>query len=87
MLTLYIFITLQWTQSGTHVYIFQYDTMFSGAGGSVVGWGAMLQAARLRVRIQVSLDVFNSPIPSSRNMALGFTQHLTKTKTRNLPGA
>jgi hypothetical protein len=33
----------------------------------------------------LSLNVFNLPIPSSRNMALGLTQPLTEMSTRNLP--
>jgi hypothetical protein len=34
-----------------------------------------------------SLDFFNSPIPSSRAMALELTQPLTEICTRNLPGS
>jgi hypothetical protein len=32
------------------------------------------------------MDIFNSPNPSSRTMALGSTQPLTEMSTRNLPG-
>jgi hypothetical protein len=32
------------------------------------------------------IGFFNLPNPSSRNMALGSTQHLTEISTRNLPG-
>jgi hypothetical protein len=32
------------------------------------------------------VDFFNLPNPSSRTMALGSTQPLTETSTRNLPG-
>jgi hypothetical protein len=47
----------------------------------------MLQAGRSRVRFPVrSLDVFNSPNPSSHTMALGSTQPLREISTRNLPG-
>jgi hypothetical protein len=31
-------------------------------------------------------EFFNWPIPSSRNMALGSTESLTKVSTRDLPG-
>jgi hypothetical protein len=61
-----------------------------GAHGSVVGWGTMLQARRLWVRVPMrSLDFFfffNLPNPSSRTMALGLTQPLTEMSTRNIPG-
>jgi hypothetical protein len=55
-------------------------------GGSEVGWGTVLQAGRLRVGFPMSLDFFNWPNPSGRTMALGSTQPLTETSTRNLPG-
>jgi hypothetical protein len=45
----------------------------------------MLQAERSRVR--VPMDFFNLLNPSSRTMALGSTQPLTKMSTRNLPGS
>jgi hypothetical protein len=32
------------------------------------------------------VDFFNLPNPSSRTMALGSTQAITKISTRNLPG-
>jgi hypothetical protein len=43
-----------------------------GARDSVVAWGNLLQAGRLRVRVPMrSLDFFSScPIPSNRDMAL-----------------
>jgi hypothetical protein len=48
----------------------------------------MLQAGKSRVRFPMrALDFFfNWPYPSSRNMALGSTQPLTRMSTRNLPG-
>jgi hypothetical protein len=46
----------------------------------------MLQAGRSPVRIPDKVDIFNLPNPSSRNMALGSTQHLTDMSTRNLCG-
>jgi hypothetical protein len=46
----------------------------------------MLQAGRSPVRIPDKVDIFNLPNPSSRTMALGSTQPLTKMSTRNLPG-
>jgi hypothetical protein len=58
------------------------------ARGSVPGWSAMLQAGRLRVRFQIkSLDFFSVPSPSSRTIALGFTQPLTEMSTRTIPGS
>jgi hypothetical protein len=57
-----------------------------GARGSVVGWGAMLQAERSRVRVLIRWIFFNLPNPSSRNMALGSIQPITEMSTRNLPG-
>jgi hypothetical protein len=46
----------------------------------------MLQAGRLSVRVPDEVDFFNLPNPSSRTMALGSNQPLTKMSTRNLPG-
>jgi hypothetical protein len=61
--------------------------LISGARGSVVGWGTVLQAGRSRVRFSMtSLDFYNWPNPSSRPMAVGSTQPLTEMSTRNLPG-
>jgi hypothetical protein len=45
----------------------------------------MLQAGRSPVRVPDEVDFF-LPNPSSHSMALGSTQRLTKTSTRNLPG-
>jgi hypothetical protein len=56
------------------------------ARSSVVGWGIMLQARRLRVRIPDEvIRFFNLPNPFSRTMTLGSTQTLTEISTRNLP--
>jgi hypothetical protein len=56
------------------------DICFSGARGSVVGWGTMLQAGRLRVRFPMKLlDFFNRPNPARRSMALG----VNSTSIRN----
>jgi hypothetical protein len=46
----------------------------------------MLQAGRSPVRVPEEVDFLNLPNPSSRTMALGSTQPLTKMSTRNLPG-
>jgi hypothetical protein len=47
----------------------------------------MLQAGRSWVRVLMwLLEFFNLPNPSSRAMALGFTQLLTEMSTRNLLG-
>jgi hypothetical protein len=46
----------------------------------------MLQAGRSPVLVPDEVDFFNLPNPSSRTMALGSTQPLTKMSTRNLPG-
>jgi hypothetical protein len=46
----------------------------------------MLQAGRSSVQVPDEVDFFNLPNPSSRTMALGSTQPLTKMSTRNLPG-
>jgi hypothetical protein len=51
-----------------------------GAGGSVGGWGTMLQADEV-------IGFFTWPNPSSRTVALGSTQPLTEMSTRNLPGS
>jgi hypothetical protein len=45
-----------------------------------------LQAGRSPVQVPDEVDFFNSPNLSSRTMALGSTQPLTKMSTRNLPG-
>jgi hypothetical protein len=62
---------------------------FSYARGSVFGWGAMLQAGRLRVRVPMRLLDFFSPslpYPSRGTMAVGSTQPLTEKSTRTFPG-
>jgi hypothetical protein len=46
----------------------------------------MLQAGTSPVRVPDEVDFFNLPNPSSRTMALGLTQPLTKINARNLPG-
>jgi hypothetical protein len=58
----------------------------AGAHGSVVGWDTMLQAGKMPVRVQVNVEFFNLPNPSSRTMALGSTQRLTEMSTRKLSG-
>jgi hypothetical protein len=45
----------------------------------------MLQAGRSPVRVPDEVDFFSLLNPSSRTMALGSTQPLTETSTRNLP--
>jgi hypothetical protein len=58
-----------------------------GARSSVVGWGTMLQAGRLRDRIPMgSSDLFNLLNPSSPTRALGSTQSLTEMSSRNILG-
>jgi hypothetical protein len=57
------------------------------ARGIVVGWGTMLQAARVTGLIPDDvIEFLNWPNPSSRTMALGSTQPLTEMSTENLPG-
>jgi hypothetical protein len=46
----------------------------------------MLQAESSPVRVPDEVDFFNLPNPSSRPMALGSPQPLTKMCTRNFPG-
>jgi hypothetical protein len=60
---------------------------YLGARGSVVVWGTMLQAGRSPVRVPDKVDFFKLPNHSSRTMALGSTQQLTKMSTRNLSGS
>jgi hypothetical protein len=55
--------------------------------GSLIGWVTTLQAETSRGSIPDEVvGFFNSPNPSSRTMALGWTQPLTEMSTRNLPG-
>jgi hypothetical protein len=49
----------------------------TGARGSVVGLGTMLQTGRSRDQIPDEVNFFNLPNPSSRTMTLGSTQPLT----------
>jgi hypothetical protein len=52
------------------------------------GIETMLQAGGSRFRFPMrSLDFFNWPKPSGRNMAPGSIQSLTEMSTRNLPGS
>jgi hypothetical protein len=60
--------------------------MVHGAHGGIVCCGIMLQAGRSPVWVLDGVDFFNLPAPSSRTMALGSTQPLTKMSTRNLSG-
>jgi hypothetical protein len=46
----------------------------------------MLQAGTSPVRVPDEVEFFNLPNPSSRTMAVGSTQPLTETSTRNLHG-
>jgi hypothetical protein len=69
-------------------YYYCYYYYYLGDRGNVVGWYAILQFGRPRVRIQTrSLDFFSiyHILPPS-TMALGCTQPLTETSTRNFPG-
>jgi hypothetical protein len=61
-----------------------YPIESQGARGSVVGWGAILQAGRSRVQVRWGHWIFfNWHNPSSRTMALGSTQPLTEMSTGN----
>jgi hypothetical protein len=68
------------SNSNVDLYTLHFTT---GARGSVVGWGAMLQAGRSRVQVPMrSLDFFfNWLNPPSRTTALGSTQPLTEMST------
>jgi hypothetical protein len=48
-----------------------------GARGSVVGCNTLLKAGSSRVRVPMKWTFFNWPNPSSRTMALGYTQTQT----------
>jgi hypothetical protein len=61
-----------------------YISWTDGACSSVVGWGTLIQAERLRVRFRWGF--LNWPNPSAHIMALGLAQPLTEMSTRNLPG-
>jgi hypothetical protein len=59
-----------------------------GLCGSVVGSETTLQAGRSRVGVPMrSANFLSLPNPSSRTIALGFTQPLTGMSTRNLRGS
>jgi hypothetical protein len=58
----------------------------SGARGSVVSRGTMLQVGRSSVRVRDEVDFFNLPNTSGCTMTLGSTQPLTEMSTRNLAG-
>jgi hypothetical protein len=66
--------------------IIQLFNIWSGACGSVVGWGTMPQAGRSRVQVWMRWIFFNWPNPSSCTVALGSTQPLTEMSTRKIPG-
>jgi hypothetical protein len=66
---------------------FCYYFVHMGTHCSVVGWGTMLQAGRLLVRVPDKVDFFNLLNPSSRTMALESNQPLTEISTRYLPGS
>jgi hypothetical protein len=57
-----------------------------GAGGSVVGWGAMIQTGRLRVRVPWGYWIFDTHNPYGRTMVLGSTHPPTEMSTRYLYG-
>jgi hypothetical protein len=83
----FIFTTFPFTLLRIFYFLFNSHSPFTGACGSIVGWGSMLQAGRSQVRfLMTSLDFLYWPNPSSRTMALGSTQPLTEMSTRNLPG-
>jgi hypothetical protein len=46
----------------------------------------VLQPGRSPIRVPDEVEFFNLPNPSSRTMALGSTQPITKMCIRNLPG-
>jgi hypothetical protein len=58
-----------------------------GTRGSIVGWGTMLQARRLRLQVPMTqiFFFFNLANSSSCTMALSSTWPLTEMSTRNLP--
>jgi hypothetical protein len=51
-----------------------------GARGSIVGWGTMLQARRLRVQVPIRWIFFNLPNPSSCTVTLESTQPLNRNE-------
>jgi hypothetical protein len=53
---------------------------------SAIHYMLKLEVYNIRQNAIHSIFFFNSPNPSSRTMALGSTQPLTKMRTRNLPG-
>jgi hypothetical protein len=68
------------------VYVFH--MIFSGAHGSVIGSGTMLQAGKLAGSTpDETIGFFNCPNPSSRIMALGSTQPLAEISSWGVKGA
>jgi hypothetical protein len=67
-------------------FILFYIGIQMGAGGSVVGWGTILQAGWSRDRFPMRWIFFNLLNLSRRTMALRSTQPLIEMNTRNLPG-
>jgi hypothetical protein len=65
---------------------FSIEHLRSGARGSVVGWGTMLQSGSSLFESRMRWIFFNLPNPCSRTMALGSTQLLTEMSTRKFPG-
>jgi hypothetical protein len=58
-----------------------------GVRGSVGDWSVMLQASKVADFIPDAVTgVYNWLTPSSRTIALGSTQPLIETSTKNLPG-
>jgi hypothetical protein len=72
---------------GKEVFHLEKKTLWK-ARGSVVGRGTMYDTNRKVAGSipDVVIGFFNLPNPSSRTMALGFTQPLTEMSTRKLPG-
>jgi hypothetical protein len=69
--------------SGLEHRVVRKRNFFSGARSSVVGWGTVLQA-QSSIPDEVT-GFFSCPNHSSRIVALGWTQPLTKMSTKNIP--